>query len=419
MRVGRNPSIFFFVVVVLVLISLTLAANYSDTNSVGAVGLQIIEVQSVEVNPVFDTYISELQPDASWPDENALWIGMNLTANQNMGIRRSLLKFDLSVIPAGSTIQSASFEMQVGATTSEDAEMNAYVSRLKGEWPTEGITWNQAQNLSVDPEHISMTYVSSNLGSISSWDMTGMLAKWIGFRPGNSELLVQVRGYEQRDRQRERAFLAADCTAGVACGAKPVLKISYIVPTATPTATATNTATPTFTPTPTPTATPLPHAGVSISVEPIIANSEVFTLYGGSLVTYTVSIQDANAVLSNVILRADALIETGLVPTHDMEPVSISHGGNVISDSNGKKEVVWNIGSLNPNEVISRTYTVQVGFVQCRTLCFPGYYMLNDGATLTWTYPGGSGEARTRPLRNPPFYETLMPLIQHYRAEFQ
>lgn len=326
----------------------------------------------------------------------------------------SLIKFNLADLQAGGVVNSAQLSLYLAGTTSGDNPMQITAFRILSNWG-EDVTWNSHSALAIDLNHSTVTSVDAVLGW-HTWNLTPMLQAWVNDSNRGSELAIMLRGHLGPDSRR-RAFWSKDCADNDFQGNRPKLDVQFAAPTATPTATATNTATPTFTPTatatPTPTATstPAPSAGVSISVEPVFSHTEPMTLPTGSLITYTVSIHNITGTLSNVQLRADAEIATGGIPLAYVlvKDENVSDGGKVLNH-----KVAWDFTTLQPGDEASYTYTIGSPPSSGRTLYFPSQYLLNEGATLTWDYPEGSGEARTRPLRNPPFYELQLPIIQTY-----
>ncbi|HEX9115494.1 MAG TPA: DNRLRE domain-containing protein, partial [Anaerolineae bacterium] len=88
------------------------------------------------------------QPTQNWAAHPSLWVGYDQAGGYQ--VERSLLRFDVSAIPAGSQINSAAIRLFLGGTTTNDAPMAVAVHRVRSDWP-ETITWNGSLGLTVDP----------------------------------------------------------------------------------------------------------------------------------------------------------------------------------------------------------------------------------------------------------------------------
>lgn len=380
-------------------------ANLTDRNPPGVFASTQNDLQVV---PLEDTFVASGSP-AILGSNKSVWIG---SFPGNFGFQRILLKFDLSQIPVNSTISSANLSLFLNGTIVNDAPMNVRAHIISNNWSEATTTWTNYPSDPIDP-----AFADNQVTSVLGWqqlNLQPLVQAWANRPNRESQLSILLIGYEGNER-RERKFVSKECPATECPNQFPRLNIQFTVPTPTPTPTHTPTATATPTAPPSPTPTPTPGANISISVEPAVAPSQSLNVPTGSLITYTVSIRNFDTPLSNVELRADARIETGGV---DLRVVvvkgeNVSNGGGVVGD-----EVVWpKITTLPAGDGITYTYTIESPPTNViptgRTLYFPAQYLLNDGATATWDYPGGSGKAQTRPLRTPAYYELLLPLIRN------
>ncbi len=182
--------------------------------------------------------------------------------NQNSSVHRSLLRFDLSGIPANATITSATLSLWLTDDFSDNAgTFNVY--RVKRAWTEDGATWNAAAtgsnwntpglDLTTDAEGAAIASRVMTAGAANGekqWTLDpAKVQEWVAGTLANNGLLLKA-GLEQNDQYR---FASSDY---VLPGWRPKLVIHYTLPTPTPTPTLTPTPTPTQTPTPTPTATP-------------------------------------------------------------------------------------------------------------------------------------------------------------------
>lgn len=91
------------------------------------------------LNPLIDTNIVSDSPTNNYGTNAALYVGESNGASGR--VRRSLLKFDLSGIPANAIIDSAVLSLYAITDFSSNAR-TARVFRLKQAWTEAGCTWN-------------------------------------------------------------------------------------------------------------------------------------------------------------------------------------------------------------------------------------------------------------------------------------
>jgi len=65
-----------------------------------------LQADMTTLTPTHDTYITSANPDASWGWRSWMEVGYKASA----GIERPMVQFDLSSIPTGATVISATFE---------------------------------------------------------------------------------------------------------------------------------------------------------------------------------------------------------------------------------------------------------------------------------------------------------------------
>jgi hypothetical protein len=151
--------------------------------------------------PSADATIKEAFPDDNWGVYPYLDAGR--ISENGLLIQRSLVKFDLSSIPAGSTIISAEFELRIeGQGGSPDAlHTFFFVYRVTHDWVEgdgglvlggNGVTWNEANHIVASPggsipwtaggEWTTEDAASAELmwsgGWGITWDVTGIVQDW-------------------------------------------------------------------------------------------------------------------------------------------------------------------------------------------------------------------------------------------------
>jgi len=165
----------------------------------------------------------------------------------NDKIMRSLIKFDTSSIPSGSTIYSATLSLNLAGYTNVDNLMPISISRISESWD-ENVTWNKYQNLNILSDNTTSIQVGQNLDSYITWDVTQMFQSWFTILNRENSFAVTLNGVEDQGF-RLRGFWSKDCSDNDCHGNYPKLEIRYSLPD--------NPSEPSPTITPTPTVTPL------------------------------------------------------------------------------------------------------------------------------------------------------------------
>jgi hypothetical protein len=170
-----------------------------------------------------------------------LWVALNSQGD----VRETLVAFDLSSIPAGAVVQSATFRLYLDSASGA-SPVTLYLDRCTSAWNENAVTYQTRPQL----VNVTSSKVDSNPDWVE-WDATTLVEKWLNKDWPNHG--VAVTGPAQGDFVRK--FTSREKTPA------PRLEVIYTTsstptPTATPTNTPTATDTPTPTPTPTPTITP-------------------------------------------------------------------------------------------------------------------------------------------------------------------
>lgn len=202
---------------------------------------------TVTLQAVADAHIDDGAPSVNFGSATNLWVALYGEFNS---LQQTLARFDLSSIPSGATIDSATFQVYLNQATGL-ASVTMSFSRAGASWAEGSVTWNNRPTFYL----VSSASVGNGTGWIS-WDATTLVRNWKSGAVANYGvgLTGPVSGslYARRFTSREG-------------GTAPRLVVTYRqatpTPTATPTRTPTPTATkvpPTKTPTPTATRTPTP-----------------------------------------------------------------------------------------------------------------------------------------------------------------
>jgi len=217
-----------------------------------------LEATETTLYAVADAYVDSSNPDTNYGSADELIVAMT---DQPSAVAQTLIRFDLSSIPANATIQSATLRLDMIQATGASPVMLS-VNMCWDPWQENTITYNSAPFF--DPR--GQSSVGSQTGWVV-WDATVLVMDWFGGYPNHGVAIAGPGGgspYLRKFASREK-------------GPPPELVVTYDGPSATPTPTpvtptptptspaSTRTptptppaATPTATRTPTPAATPTP-----------------------------------------------------------------------------------------------------------------------------------------------------------------
>jgi hypothetical protein len=154
----------------------------------------LIQRQGLTPGAVRDTYISSDEPDRSHGARVDLLVG---TPPDSEAIRRALLRFDISGIPAGATVLTARAgfhdESRTGTGTIE-------VHRVTKDWDEASATWASFGDNGFDPA-VAASSGSATAIVMSSdqiwFDVTGLVVDWYAGKAPDHGFLLLVRDHAQ------------------------------------------------------------------------------------------------------------------------------------------------------------------------------------------------------------------------------
>ena len=195
-----------------------------------------------------------------------MWAGYDTYYNAR--IVSSLVKFDLSTIPSGSTINSATFKARLVISFDKEGDSRTItVYRITGPWSEGSVTWNNKPGYS--GSYYSVPIVHSAWGWYE-WNVKDLVQEWVNstynnyglMLRGDPEQTVGWRGFSTREGSYS-----------------PRLIVDFTPPTVTPTPTETPPTTPTATCTPTETPVPPPcHSGSVVFQSNRDGNWEIYKM---------------------------------------------------------------------------------------------------------------------------------------------
>lgn len=195
---------------------------------------------TVTLEAVADAYVDNGMPNNNYGGAQQLFASLYGEFNN---LQQVLARFNLSSIPAGATVQSATARFyQVSGSGLSSVTLN--LGRAGASWTEYGVTFNNRPTQYL----VGSAAVGTGAGW-KSWDATSLVTSWLNGTHPNYGLGITgpVTGSLWLRQFSSREGSAA-----------PQLVVTYLAPTPTPTPTRTptRTATPTRTPTRTPTAPP-------------------------------------------------------------------------------------------------------------------------------------------------------------------
>jgi|GEM_PF-4271286 len=335
--------------------------------------------------PLADTFVASGNDDPNRGQDKRIWVGYGQVNRRQ--IERSLLKFDLSTIPANSTINVAMLSLYLDVTTQNDVPMTIDVHRLQQDWP-ETIIWTQHEGLGFDPNLLATTEVTTQF-QWYQWDVRALAQDWLNDPNRPASFGVILKGRNETPGQHERAFWSKDCAdsdCGTQPGNRPKLEIQFSAPTPIPP--------PTHIPTPPPTPTPTP--GVqSLRLE----NQPSGELQPGQELTYIIHYQNgpyelSSVSISNTIPTNVKFIE-GSIQSSDENLV-----GTELEDTELGGRILWVSSAPMPANHTGRiSYRIER---PAGSDDEENFVVVNEGAEMSWQYNGQEGRVYSNHTRNPP-----------------
>ncbi|MFC1507347.1 DNRLRE domain-containing protein [Thermoproteota archaeon] len=141
-----------------------------------------------------DTYLDSILSNTNNNGYAAITVGIT-----NFKILRSLVKFDLSLIPLGSTINTASLMLYNGGRSGDDPAGRTFTAyRITNDWVETQATWNSYRTGSswdtaggdFSTDGASSTTVPSSMGWMT-WDVTAVVKAWIEGGQPNYGFLIR------------------------------------------------------------------------------------------------------------------------------------------------------------------------------------------------------------------------------------
>ncbi|MCA9160355.1 MAG: DNRLRE domain-containing protein, partial [Planctomycetales bacterium] len=193
--------------------------DVSDKWIASGVSIKPFGTVTIEVSPVQDTYIQGKNPTTNTGTQGSLVID-----RESGDLQRALLQFDLSSIPAGSTITSATLKLNA---TAIDGSLTIQAYQLQQSWAEGSATWNQRTS-GTNWTSAGSTYnttpldsITTNLTGLHAFNLTTLAQAWLAGTQQNYGVML---GSMDGGGNRTATY---DSREG---GTPPVLEITYTPP---------------------------------------------------------------------------------------------------------------------------------------------------------------------------------------------
>ena len=153
---------------------------------------------TVNLTPVADTYIYFAAPATNYGAAATLYVGSQSTSATG----RALFRFDLSTIPAGATVLSASFKAYLVQASSSPATLDVELKRVDAPWQEMVVIWNTQPGYTGANNVMG---VGTSLGYYP-WDVTSLVQTWVSGAANNglallskNESILGWRGFASKE----------------------------------------------------------------------------------------------------------------------------------------------------------------------------------------------------------------------------
>jgi hypothetical protein len=141
--------------------------------------------QGVSLKPEADAYVFSATPTANYGMAPTLYVG-NQSATAT---GRALFRFDLSAIPAGATVLSASFEAYLAQAPDSPSRLDVELKQINQPWEEGTVSWRT-------PLSYTGANVIKGVGAASgyySWNVTSLAQAWVRGAPNRGLALVSQK----------------------------------------------------------------------------------------------------------------------------------------------------------------------------------------------------------------------------------
>ena len=180
-----------------------------------------------------------IQPDAAAGEDTYMAFASSVqnygtvtqvtTNSQSNGGARTLVRFNLSAVPPGATIVSATLELHYFFTRTSASE-SIRVHRVLRPWTELGVTWRSTDGVNnwtaaggdFDPAVVASATVNGTINVWKQWSITSLVQGWVGGTYPNHGMILET---PLTGGNNERQFRSSDFAANPSL--RPKLTIVY------------------------------------------------------------------------------------------------------------------------------------------------------------------------------------------------
>ncbi|WP_437479383.1 DNRLRE domain-containing protein [Sorangium sp. So ce1014] len=152
------------------------------------------------------------QSSPSWNDGASVTLSTGTSAGG--GLRRSLLRFDLSGLPAGAEVVSASLSL---SQTFKGVDSTVRVHRVTDAWEESAVTWASFGE-AIDPA-VAASFTSGGGSGFRSSDITELARAWVSGEAENHGVLIEEDPVQRTDFRSSEKSVVED---------RPKLDLCYV-----------------------------------------------------------------------------------------------------------------------------------------------------------------------------------------------
>ncbi|WP_432401177.1 DNRLRE domain-containing protein [Wukongibacter sp. M2B1] len=145
-------------------------------------------MQTFSFLPTQNVYVLSFSPNTNFSGENVLFVGQFSGDNSDY---RSLLQFDVSFIPIGSTIIEARLKLFISRNDEPGLAKPTGVFRLLDNFDEGTVTFNSQP--SADSIAADTTIINAEIATFITWEITDLVTGWYnGSIPNNGIIMIGV-----------------------------------------------------------------------------------------------------------------------------------------------------------------------------------------------------------------------------------
>ncbi len=198
------------------------------------------QIPGVFLSAERDSFVSQISPNTNYGTDSTLLV-------RSTTLNRAWVQFNLSSIPAGSTVQTATLRLYLSTAPATSRSYDAH--RVTASWEEATVTWNNQPSVAATATFTQTT--GTTPGVWMEWNVLADVQTFVNAPASNYGWRISDQA--ESDLSNTMAVFFSMQNAGIAF--RPQLVVEYAGSAPTPTPTSTSTPTPTATNTPIPTST--------------------------------------------------------------------------------------------------------------------------------------------------------------------